>query len=413
MATQSTEVLSKALVTVEPPTDDEIAAIRKKGVSLVAHSREVARIANMLLGTEWGGAASNATRYVVAEFCKVVGAHPVYHIDVLGGKPFLNANYWSDRLNSDERFVDFRWTNISNNAEARAHYGAPAEAKFVYECIVQKLVPFAPIEKIRSGDVTDWRQYVVETPGAGWAGGLGLNKNGKLKDPVGEEHPAKTAQTRSLRRAGARAFAAWMSKYEEQITKAEEALEAEWEEIKPTRRSITAGPQALSSGNGEPLAASAERAQPLPVEDRSNLGKGAEQIPTAQGQAPVEPAAQTDAFSAPAASTPAQPFDATDARKAYFATLRDAGFAGEDGRKAFQKQHKLPESVTTFTQQDYERAMDILVGPTRAQALEGARMLGFGSVEELCASWQIPVPTILRELKELVAAVNAELDKDR
>lgn len=396
----SMEAAGKALAKVEPPTDDEIAAIRKRGTAVVAHNREVGRFVNMLRGTEWGGAASDVTLAIVAEFCKVIGAHPVYHIDILGGRPYPNAQFWSDRLNSDERFVDYAQVNISNDAAAREHYGVPAWAEMAYETIVRKLVAFAPIERIRAGDITDWQQFVVETREAAWAGGKG--KNNGQSDPVGDAHPSKTARTRSLRRAGARAFSAWMAKYEEQITKAERALEAEWEDIKPTGRRVEQR-AALTSGNGEPTAASSSNAQPLPVEDRTS----------------PQPSSKPDGGngeSRATSSSPSPDFDEAEAQGRYFQHLRWA-FGPSHDRKDWQVKNGLSASIKEFGPAGYAKAFEIMaplvaeMQQLERKAHEGAKILGFDNALEYVSARKLPKVTWLQEWRELADAIAFEVDQ--
>lgn len=420
MATAQNEITANLPVHI--PTDSEIDQIRTRGAAVVAHNREVNKLSKMIEGMEWGtgtmavkgSSFSPATRYAFAEFCKVVGANPQMHVDILAGKFYLNSAFWFERINKDDHFVDFEQRNISEDVEARKHYAVPEWATHAYESIIRKLVAFAPIERIRSGEIRDWQQYVVEVREANWAGNKPKAKRrdgGEYEaDPIGNLEPAKSARTRSLRRCAVRAFPAWMAAYEEQIRKAELAVEGEWYEIRSDARQLTSGPQALSSGNGEPLAsASAANAQPLPVEDRTPSVPQPSPTPVpSPAPQPVPVPTPTPSPAPTPIPAPSGAFDKADAHKAYFATLRDAGVKD---RKAFQLENGLPESSTAFTEQDYARAMELLVGPTRDKVLEGAGLLGFWSIEELCAAWKIPVPTILRDLKDLVAAVNAELDK--
>lgn len=261
-----------------PAASREVEQIRQMGSAEVARRDEVNKLYKMLNGMEWGSghqvvkgsSFSPATRQAFAEFCFAARANAMYHVDMLGGKPYLNAQYWSDRINSDERYVDHRLINISNDPDRRAEYGVPEWALAAYVCEIRKLMPFAPLEKIRSGEVLDFERYVARVEEPNWAG----NKPKKAKrdggsydaDPIGNEEATKTARTRALRRTAARAFPVWMAAEEERIKKLENAIQAEFRRIKSEQMDERAalppqeGPQALRVGAGEPVAA------PVPVE---------------------------------------------------------------------------------------------------------------------------------------------------
>lgn len=311
----------------QAPTDEEIEQIKSRGKQLIAAKKEANEVFRVLEGLEWGAgtqlvkgsALSEMTRYALAQFCVVTRANPLVHLDILGGRPYLNAQYWADRINSEPLFIQYYQRDISKRAEAalrergaahrrvaeslpqnsaeaaerirlalefeddadnvalaRAQWGVPEWATCAYETTIEKFIPATPIEKIRSGELLDWERYVIKVTECNWAG----NKPEKKKrdggsydaDPVGNAEPEKTARTRSLRRCAVRSFPAWMAGYEEQIRKAEEVLEAEWTEIKTGQRIERAalpapgGPQSVRTGAGEP---SAQRptaaAEPLPT----------------------------------------------------------------------------------------------------------------------------------------------------
>jgi hypothetical protein len=262
----------------------EVAAIRQAGGLEVARRGEVARLFRMLEGMEWGSGTqvvkgssfSPTTRQAFAEFCYAARANPMYHVDVLGGKPFLNAKYWSDRINTEPNFVDFALANISDDAAKRAEWGVPEWATQAYECTIRKLANFAPVAKIRSGEVSDWERYLVAVSECNWAGNKpkGRTRDGKEyeADPIGNAEPAKTARTRALRRCAATAFPAWMAAEEARIQKLESAVEAEFSVLR-TERAADAdslprpgAAQALRVGAGEPSAARApSEAEPVSV----------------------------------------------------------------------------------------------------------------------------------------------------
>lgn len=340
----------------QAPTDDEIQAIRSKGRAVAAYQEEVRTIRTTLEGLEWGSGSSVVKgsemspklRHVLAEFCFITRANPLMHVDILGGKPYLNSQYWEDRINSDPYFHHYEQREISPSTEkalreraakhrelaaklqgeeaakrlavaldleeeaddvamARSTWSAPEWPTSVVETTIVRFMNNTPIEKIRSGEIVEFDRYLIRVAECNWAGNRPKvtkerrNGGGSYSydpDPIGNEEPAKTARTRSLRRAAKKAFPAWMTQYEEQIRKAEEVVEGEWEVIREDQRQERAalpastGPQAATTGSGEPSAANAEGAREMPVEDATEpAGKGN----TSAGE-PVELATAREKF---------------------------------------------------------------------------------------------------------------------
>jgi len=419
----------------QPPTDAEIEQIRKRGTALVAHRKEIAKLEAQISGLTWGSGSqtvqgasfSPMTRAVLAEFCAITRANPLYHVDILGGRPYLNSNYWSDLINTRPDFHHFEQRDLSPSVElamrgraakhrelaaslegpeqaqrlakaldleeeaddlalARAQWSAPDWATVVIQTTIWKFIDAAPLDAIRSGDITDIDRYLVAVPECNWAGNKppAKKKDGGTyeADPIGNAEPAKTARTRSLRRAAVKSFSAWMQQYDRQIAKAEQAIEAEYTVIREDRaeqRQIANG-QAVQSGSGEPHAAAANGAKSLPTEDAS-----------------------------PAPEAPA--FDATDARKAYFATLRDAGIEKDGERKKFQVSLGLGESTKEWGAEEYARAMDALLEPARTKVADGARLIGRLPNEFAMRELDRPLKDLtLRELNELAARASAQVD---
>jgi len=328
-----------------------------------------------------------------AKFCYLTKANPMIHIDVLGGGPYLNAEYWSDKMNSDPTFIRYEQFPIDRGTEAkwrerakrlraqaselkdlepqraadfigkaqyaedkadwveeqRIQWEVPDAAPSAYLTDIYKFGNHAPLEKIRSGEIQDFDRYVVKVSEANWAGN-------KSSDPVGKAEAEKTARTRSLRRAGVRAFSAWLQQYEQEISKVENAMEAEFEIIMDERAEERASlpssdePQAVSTSQGEPSVAQEDEAQDLP--------------------SATDPAVEED-IPAPEISEEEQsldepePFDRGDWHRKYFALLKEAGI---DERKPWQVDNFLPESVTEWEPHHYKTACRLL-----EEIVEGAR----------------------------------------
>ena len=336
---------STAVVAPEAPTDDAIAQIRRAGSMAVAERKEVSLISRQISGLEWGKSFSEEGRYAIAAFARVCRANIIIHVDILGGKPYLNAQYWADYINQHPRFHHYEQTDLSPAVEQalrdagqedaademairRIKWSPRENATVVIETTIYRFINAAPMDKIQSGEITNLDQYLISVSECNWAGGMGDTVKGK-KDPVGDSNPGTTARSRSLRRCAVKSFSAWMEQYDAQIRKAEDVIEAEYEIISSEALATEAlrpqpdGPQAVLS-SGEPTAVTTEEAEPLPEEEA---------------------------------------FDPTDARKRFFATFRDAGMDAKKDRKKWAAANNLPESSKDWGREDYDRAQEILMEP--------------------------------------------------
>lgn len=420
--------------TPRPPADAEIEAIKRAGSALALRTKRVGELERRIDGLTWGTgnqmvrgeSLSPAAKRQLAEFCEITGAHVSLHIDMLGGKPSLNAQFWTDRINKDPYFHHYEQRDISPSvektlreraernmkiaadlqqqghadaagkrlamaydlideaddiAQARASWSPRPTATAVVETKIHRFIPAAPMDKIRSGEITDLEPYIIVVAECNWAGGMGDSMaHAKKWDPIGDANPGTTARTRSLRRAGVKSFSAWMQPYEEQIRKAEEILEAEFEIVLEDRAQARAalpapgGPQAVHA-SGEPSAANATGAKPLPVE-----GEIVQDEPAAGGN-------QGNPGGSPeAAPSPAAPFDKEDARKKLFAMLRDVGIK-DAGRKKWAKENGLPESTQQWGQAEFEKAIGILEPQVKAliaEIREKVLELAGDGFEQLC-----------------------------
>lgn len=381
---------STALTTSGAGNGTAIQQIQRQGAQAVAERKALNDLYKMVQAAEWGRALSEETAAAMARFCYVAGIEiPSEEIDILGGKPYRNAKHWTKRMLQDPLYMDHELINITNDKAQRAEVGAPDYALAVYKVKIRKLAAFAPVEKIRAGEITNIDQFVTITWEANWAPSKdGKSQSGKHLDPIGFADPHKTARTRTLRRGAEKAFPSTIGEHERSVVqRIERQIEAEWTIVTGDRAHAAAqlpaadGPQAISAGAGEPEAASASGAQPLPVEDRTG--------PTVSDWADDE---------------------RDRARRAYFGALRDAGI---EDRKQWQADNQFPESFNSFTRDDVQRAMDLLVGPTRQKVVEGIGILGFDSIPEYCRVRNIdPVPTSLKDLNQLLKRVVEEVDGD-
>lgn len=381
---------STALARTEDPeiaeaVRQELSKIRQAGSYAVARQKELNAVTRMLAGMKWGdvsgGNLSEATRYAIARICLAYDADPSLHMDILGGKVYLNATYYEREINSLPNLKGWDQHNISAKYTVELRKQAQQLVKEAADLGMPELKEQAR-ELMAKATYGDQRRAFYEVPDgalavyeteiqfldrdpvreANWAG-VG-------SDPVGKAHPAKTARTRSIRRAGRKASRRLQTVEEKAL---QHGIEAEWEIVQDDNRAavgalpLPSGPQAVRTGHGEPEAANPAGARELPVE---NAGVASTVTPN------VTPPA----------------FDHDQARKGFMANLTAAGIKG-DARKVWCKKLDLPESTKDFTPENYATALEALVGPTRDAVTEKAAELGYelpALAEAICTDGKMP-----------------------
>lgn len=458
--TDRTEAEATGLPMITEDQLERLKDIRRAGTAAVMEAKEVQRIKKQIQGIQFGSVQGSSlspqTQAAMAEFCHVTGANPLTHIDVLGGRPFLNSTFWSDKLNRHPAFVRLEQRELNEETEqalrdrgaeykslaeelpegsedrteylrrsvelreeaddvalARAKWGVPEYVESAVETTIFRFVNAAPLDAIQNGEIPwdeaqKWVKTVVE---CNWAGGRHTQQTDSTfrKDPIGDAFPAKTARTRSLRRTAAVAFSAWGEEHAERVERAEEILRAEWEIIQEDDEAIAAevvGEGVRVGGSREPEAAAAEGAKEIPT--RTGTGEEDEEGDT---ERPPEDLSTEERIRRVRAQDP-DGFDVDDWRKRLFATLREAGIDG-DQRKAWAEENDLPRSTKLWTHEDYKRAVRILVAPVREKYKLGCTTLGIDPAEFARETVGEPHPNgyTLGQYKELLAAINAEADR--
>lgn len=426
---------------VTAPSADDIAAIRETGGRAVALQRAITDTVKQIQGLQWGtvkgSGLSPETQRAFAQFCVVTKANVLVHINVLGGLPYLNASYWTDRINRDPFFIDYVQQSLSRHVEAalraraeeirlgvkdmpdsegkskwlleamereseaadiaitREKWGAPEWAEEVVETTIVRFVTAAPMEKIRSGEMS-WEEakpYIRHVTECNWAGGRHTQQTGSTfrPDPVGDAFPALTARTRSLKRTACSAFSAWGADYEAAITEAGDALRRDFEVIEGSEvvpealggpSAPPVAPTALIGGGKEPAAGDGSPAQPIPKADVLFT------IP------PVpEPEPESETVDSPAVSL-------------LKSELAAAGVEGKDAIHLWVRTHRLPSQPDDWTEEDFHKALELLRSPLRQKAATGALVLGL-NLEEFAAEKGIPNPTTVEDFNRLTVLIDA------
>jgi hypothetical protein len=168
----------------------------------VAEAKARNAMVTAIRGTMWSKDLGEAQMRSVAEYCHRNGLDPVRHIEVLGGRIYLNAAFYEERaapLVLSGELVPEEPDYI--NADARLDaLAATGDAWAVEESTrrVRLRIKHAVPEKAAAAVL--FRIVVAKTGqsvvGVNWCG------NGvRPRDPVGDAEPTKTAVTRAARRA--------------------------------------------------------------------------------------------------------------------------------------------------------------------------------------------------------------------
>lgn len=186
-----------------PPT--AVAAVPSERQMYLQQAKERTALIASIRGTQWGSQCSPEVVRAVAHYCNMNGLDAVRHVEVLGGRIYLTAEFYREQgaelllnglivpdepvlIHHDERLDLLVQREDSTGAWAKAELERRIQARIQYG--VDEDSPGAAIVRFRlkSG---------ATIIGVNWIGG----KESKKKDPVGNAEPAKTAITRAERRA--------------------------------------------------------------------------------------------------------------------------------------------------------------------------------------------------------------------
>jgi hypothetical protein len=168
----------------------------------VEYRRGVNVVAAQIAETNWGKGMDRETRRAVAEWGRRHAVDVTMEIYVLGGNIYLNARFYMNRLAAmveagvveyamaDHVEKDVRLEALGDEGKAEIHRRLLERIKFqLPEAAVSAVVARVKL-----------RNTPVEFSAAKWCGGRGKNKDGKWNDPIGENFPVETSETRAFRR---------------------------------------------------------------------------------------------------------------------------------------------------------------------------------------------------------------------
>lgn len=253
---------------------------------VVRQLRERNAMVAAIRGTQWGKDCSDTVQRAVAHYCLMNGLDATRHVEMLGGRIYLTAEFYRERgakliqsgdvtplptrnihidprldvMIADATDDDMRQWAIAEKRDRlklRIEYGVPDKAEGA--AIVGL--------KLKNGDVL----Y-----GVNWCGGKTnqkVGKGGQLydADPVGDNQPVKTAEARAERRAWRRVvevlpnYGDEIRRVEATATIVEDVTEAEHDATEQLREEMR--PKALTGATDEEygMDTGATERQPVPV----------------------------------------------------------------------------------------------------------------------------------------------------
>lgn len=233
-----------------------------------AKARALRKASNLIATMEWGAKLTDAGRAAFARYCLELGGDPLRHVDILAGGPFINGDYYRDVIAANPAFHhadDPIWIHDDPRLKLCVLCGEPFGDKpdhghgseLVTEENTRRLNervaramkridedvpesdaaacilllhysdgrgPFKGIGRARGGDVTrkrkDGSQYTTSA------------------DPVGQESPRETAETRAWREAGEKAEPVWFRNHSSKKEAAAEMIE-----LRTSGRLVEADPE--------------------------------------------------------------------------------------------------------------------------------------------------------------------------
>lgn len=178
----------------------ETTAVAKRVDARVAELRERNQLVAAIRGTQWGRDTTPEMARAVAHYCHENGLDPVRHVEILGGRIYLTAEFYDERgaelirsgvVQPDEPDL----ISVDPRLDEMAKAGDEWAKKEQERRLRQRITHGVP-EKALAAVAQRFRVANGATVlGVNWCGGTGR------RDPVGDAEPTKTATTRARRRA--------------------------------------------------------------------------------------------------------------------------------------------------------------------------------------------------------------------
>lgn len=176
----------------------------------IEYNRQKNAVIAAIRGTIWGKEISQDQVRAVAQYAREMHIDPVRHIEVLGGRIYLTADFYAEKgakyirdgsiILHETEFIhaDDRLVALVKEGGEGAEWAAKEQAHRQMQRIKYAVPEGAKAAAVVRLTMRDGGATFV---GVNWCGGT------QKRDPVGEAEPTKTAETRAARRAWKRVVA--------------------------------------------------------------------------------------------------------------------------------------------------------------------------------------------------------------
>lgn len=163
--------------------------------------RERNELVAAIRGTQWGRDTTPQMARAVAHYCHENGLDPVRHVEILGGRIYLTAEFYDERgaaliraghVIPDEPDIISADPRLDELAAKGDEWAVAESTRRIRERIKHGVPEKSVAAVVQRFRLAATGQAVI---GVNWCGGTGR------RDPVGDAEPTKTATTRARRRA--------------------------------------------------------------------------------------------------------------------------------------------------------------------------------------------------------------------
>lgn len=206
--------------TQKPEPGTAVAAARRSELSpeqqrQVEARRSHMRMVQQIKGTVWSRDFDATTTAAVAAWAQQNDVEPIQEIDVLGGRLYLNSRYYERKLSEliGAQQIDYArpvWCHVDKRLEKLADAGDEAAKKESRRRLDLRIEYNLPDEADAACVFEIKHRHMVEPIRGAKSHIMGKKKTIKKKDgtsftvdadPVGDQSPMETIETRALRRA--------------------------------------------------------------------------------------------------------------------------------------------------------------------------------------------------------------------
>lgn len=160
------------------------------------------QVAGQLASMNWGKELDLETRRATADWGQTMGVDVTTEIDVLGKNIYLNSRFYLRKLGEmiAAGLVEYAIADHVENDPRLKELGPEGEGE--YSRRLRERIMHAIPDACKSATVFRVKLHSLdkEIVGCKWTGTGKLNQYGKLADPVGEEFPVETSESRAARR---------------------------------------------------------------------------------------------------------------------------------------------------------------------------------------------------------------------